>query len=83
MLRENSQFFFEPIQKSKERQDDRNRRMGGRKGAIILIFRLMAGGLNFKADRNRMRTVLYSTVQYCTVLYNTVRYCTVVYSTVQ
>ena len=46
--------------------------MGGRKGAIILIFRLMAGGLNFKADRNRMRTVLYSTVQYCTVLYSTV-----------
>ena len=37
---------------------DKIRMMGGRKGAIILIFRMMAGGLNFKADPNRMRTVL-------------------------
>ena len=56
---------------------DKIRMMGGRKGAIILIFRLMAGGLNFKADRNSMRTVLYSTAQYCTV-----QYCTVLYSTI-
>ena len=57
--------------------------MGERQRAIILIFRLMAGGLNFKADRNRMRTVLYSTVQYCTVLYSTVQHCRVLYITVQ